>query len=71
MQGLGVDRPIMQWVPFIKKIQAAGKSAVVDLHLDELDDFMDAIRPEGIYLCMDESDPSIQRDVLARLMKWK
>ena len=71
VQGLGPQKAIMQWVPLIKKIQAAGKSAVVDLHLNELDDFMDAVRPEGILLCMDESDPEVQKEVLNKLLKWK
>jgi len=71
VQGLGVDKPIMQWVPFIKKIQAAGKSVVVDLELNELDPFLDAVRPEGILLCMDEHDPEVQDVVLGKLLKWK
>ena len=71
VQGLGPQKAIMQWVPLIKKIQAAGKSDVVDLHLSELQDFMDGGRPEGIYLCMDESDPEVQKEVIRRLIKWK
>lgn len=67
----GLGRPIMQWVPLIKKVQAAGKSVVVDLQLHELEDFMAAVRPEGILLCLDESDPDTQRAVLDRLLKWK
>ena len=71
VQGLGLGKPIMQWVPLIQRIQAAGKSAVVDLHLSELEDFMAAVRPEGILLCIDESDPEVQKEVLKRLLKWK
>ena len=61
----------MQWVPLIQRIQAAGKSVVVDLHLDELEPFMDAVRPEGILLCIDESNPEVQQQVLNKLLKWK
>ena len=71
VQGVGVDRPILQWVPMIQHIQARGKSVVVDLHLSELEDFMQAVRPEGILLCMDESDPETQQAVLNRLLQWK
>ncbi len=71
VQGVGEDRPILQWIPLIQKIQAAGKSVVVDLHLNELEAFMDAVAPEGVLLCIDESDPEIQRAVLLRLLKWR
>lgn len=71
VQGVGEDRPILQWVPLIRRIQEAGKSVVVDLHLDELEPFMGAVRPEGILLCMDESDPEIQKRVVDRLLRWK
>lgn len=30
VQGVADDMPIMQWTPLIQKIQAAGKSVVVD-----------------------------------------
>jgi len=71
VQGVGNDRPIMQWVPLIQKIQAGGKSVVVDLHLSELDPFMDAVRPEGILICMDESSADTQQAVLEKLLTWK
>ena len=61
----------MQWVPLIEHIQAANKSVVVDLHLDELEPFMEAVQPEGILLCIDESDPEVQARVLDKLLKWK
>ena len=71
VQGMGLDTPIMQWVPFIQHIQDAGKSVVVDLKLAELDVFMEAVRPEGILLCMDEADAEIQQRVLNKLLTWK
>ena len=70
MQGVGADKPIMQWVPFIKKIQAAGKSIVVDLEPQELEPFIDAVSPKGIYLCMNEKNPEAQKQIIARLLKW-
>lgn len=71
VQGVGLDRPILQWVPLIRRIQAAGKSVVVDLHLTELEAFMQALRPEGIFLCIDEADPQTQKSVLEKLLTWK
>lgn len=69
VQGVGDDLPIMQWVPFIKKIQAAGKSVVVDLSVDELAPFMDVVRPKGILLCINAS-PDIQPDIIRKVEKW-
>jgi hypothetical protein len=69
VQGMGNDTPIMQWVPFIKKIQKAGKSLVLDIQLNELDDFIAAIHPEGIMLCI-AADEDIQPDIIKRIGKW-
>jgi len=69
VQGMGDDMPIMQWVPLIKKIQAAGKSVVLDLQLSELEDFISSVRPEGIFLCI-AADENIQPDIIKRLEKW-
>lgn len=44
VQGLGLDKPIMQWVPLIKKIQAAGKSVIVDLDKTELESFIEVVK---------------------------
>ena len=70
-QGVGHDKPIMQWVGFIKKLQDAGKGIVVDLEPSELEDFIDAVSPKGIYLCISEKDPEAQQKILDRLLKWK
>lgn len=70
VQGLGEDQPIMQWVPLIKKIQAAGKGVVVDLMLNELDAFMLSVSPKGIYLCIETNDLTEEQEVLKKLEKW-
>lgn len=69
VQGVGDDFPIMQWIPFIKKIQAAGKSLVVDVQVDELEDFIGAMDPKGLLLCIN-ADPSIQSNIVKRVEKW-
>lgn len=69
VQGVGTDQPIMQWLDVIKKIQAAGKGVVVDLQLDELEPFMAAMKPQGLFLCL-AAEESSQPDILKRLMKW-
>ncbi len=60
----------MQWVPFIKKIQAAGKSVIVDLKPSELDGFMKEVDPKGIFLWI-AAEQKFQPDILLKVEKWK
>jgi hypothetical protein len=69
VHGVGDDAPIMQWIPVIQQIQAAGKGVIVDLQVDELEPFIAATRPEGLYLCMN-AEEKIQGDILKRLERW-
>lgn len=69
VQGMGTDTPILQWIPLIKKIQAAGKSVVVDLQVDELEDFIQALDPKGLLLCI-AADEKIQPEIIKRVEKW-
>jgi hypothetical protein len=69
VQGVGDDLPIMQWLHVIKRVQAAGKGIVVDLQLSELEPFISAMQPDGLYLCI-AADEQIQPDILKRLEKW-
>jgi hypothetical protein len=69
VQGVGDDLPILQWLPVIKKIQAAGKGVLVDLQLSELEPFIAAMKPDGLYLCI-SADENIQPDILKRVEKW-
>ena len=70
VQGMGDDLPIMQWAPLIRRIQAAGKSVVVDLQKSELEDFIGAVRPEGILLCMASDDEEEEHAILKRVARW-
>jgi hypothetical protein len=69
VQGVGDDLPILQWLHVIRKIQAAGKGVVLDLQLDELEPFIAAMKPDGLYLCL-AADERDQPDILKRLEKW-
>lgn len=69
VQGVGDDLPIQQWLPVIKKIQAAGKGVVVDMQLAELDAFIAAMEPDGLYLCIPAEEQD-QPAILKRLEKW-
>ena len=69
VQGMGTNTPIMQWLPLINRIRAAGKSVVVDLQLAELDEFIENTNPEGLLLCI-AADEGVQPDVIKRVEKW-
>jgi len=69
VQGVGDDLPIAQWLPVIRKIQAAGKGVIADLQLDELDQFIGAMKPDGLYLCIPAEEQD-QPAILKRLEKW-
>ena len=69
VQGMGDDLSIMQWLPFIRKIQTAGKSVVVDLHLNELEQFISEMNPKGLLLCI-AADDDIQPNIIKRIEKW-
>jgi hypothetical protein len=69
VHGVGDDAPILQWLPVIQKIQAAGKGVLVDLQLHELEPFIAATDPKGLYLCI-AAPESLQPDILKRLEKW-
>jgi hypothetical protein len=67
---MGLDQPILQWIPLIKKIQAAGKGVVVDVTLDELEPFMAEVPARGIYLCVSTGSVEEEQAVLKRVEKW-
>jgi hypothetical protein len=69
VQGMGTDRPIMQWEKLMKRMLDAGKSVLVDLEVSELEDFMAAFRPEGIMFSI-AAEESIQEDILRRVERW-
>ena len=70
VQGVNEDNAIMQWVPLIKKIQAAGKSVVVEIQKTELEEFIGAVKPEGIMLCINSNENEEQKRILNRIEKW-
>ena len=52
-----------------QEIQAAGKSVVVDLALDELEEFIAGMEPEGLYLCI-AAEPDLQPEIIRRVERW-
>ena len=70
VQGVGADEPILQWIPLIKRIQAAGKPVVVDIKPNELEPFMAQVAPNGIFLCI-SAEEGIQEPILKKILKWR
>jgi hypothetical protein len=70
VHGVGNDAPILQWLPVIRRIQGAGKGVIVDLQLEELEPFIAATEPEGLYLCISAPE-STQPAILKRLERWQ
>jgi hypothetical protein len=69
VQGVGDDLPILQWIPVIKKIQAAGKGVLVDLQLDELEPLIAQTEPDGLFICIPAEEKD-QPEIIKRLERW-
>jgi hypothetical protein len=69
VQGVGDDLSIGQWLPVIRRIQGARKGVVVDLQLSELEPFIAAMKPDGLFLCL-AAEEQDQPEILRRLEKW-
>jgi hypothetical protein len=59
----------MQWVPFIKRVQARAP-IIVDLNRREVDAFMAEVEPEGIFLWVAADSDEEERDLLKRVARW-
>ena len=70
VQGVGHDLPIMQWVPFIKDIQAKRVPIIVDLNLNELDEFMNEMDPHGLFLWVATDNEDQELEILRRIRNW-
>jgi len=69
VQGYGKDQPVMQWVHLIKRVQEAGKSIIVDIQLEELEEFIAAVDPIGIMLWV-SAEQKDQEMILHRVSRW-
>jgi len=69
VQGMGVDAPILQWVPLLRRVLAAGKSVLVDVPIEELDEFMHQMPREGVFLCLGVQ-AGLEADTLQRVHRW-
>lgn len=70
VQGVGDDLPIMQWVPFIKDLQARGMPVIVDLDKGELDEFMEVMNPKGLFMWTATDNVEEEIEILKRIKQW-
>lgn len=70
VQGVGDDYPIMQWVPFIKDMQSQDVPVIVDLSPSELDAFIDAMDPHGLFLWVATDSEEEELAILKRIQAW-
>jgi hypothetical protein len=68
--GAGSDRPIMQWIPFLKRIQARQMPIITDVALQELAGFTNVMSPEGLFLCVPTTNEEEELKVLRHLETW-
>jgi hypothetical protein len=71
VQGVGDDQPIMQWIPLIQRLQDRGVPVIVDLSKHELDDFMAAMRPEGLFLWIATDNTDEELALIEKLLTWR
>lgn len=71
VQGMADDYPIMQHLPFIKKVQEKGASIIVDLDKQDLEKFMSEVSPKGIFLWIATENEDEEHAILKKVLKWK
>ena len=70
VQGPGKNLPILQWVPYLKRIQESGKGIVISLNEREFDELTEAMSPKGLYLAIGTSSEDSEREIIKKAEKW-
>ncbi len=70
VQGMGDDYPIMQWVPFIKELQARETPVIVDLATEDLEAFTSVMDPKGLFLWTAPESEAEELEILKAISKW-
>jgi hypothetical protein len=70
VQGVGDEKPIMQWTWFLKELQGRGVPTIVDLTKYELDMFIEEMKPEGLFLWIETENEEDELEILKRIAKW-
>ena len=59
------------WMPIYKKCQAAGKGCQIFLDLNEIDYFMENLKPNGLWLTVGIKNREEGEAVLKKMLRWK
>lgn len=70
VQGMGDYYPIMQWVPFLKELQAKNVPVIVDMDAGDLDEFMTQMDPKGLFLWIATENEAEELEILKRINEW-
>jgi hypothetical protein len=60
----------MQWVPLLKELQIRGVPVIVDQSRCELDQFMAAMDPQGLFLWIATENEEEELAVLRKVERW-
>ncbi len=71
VQGVGDLYPILQWVPFLKELQAKNIPIVVDMDKADLEEFMEQMSPKGLFLWIATQNEEQELEILRRIEKWR
>lgn len=63
--------PASQWMEIYQRIQKAGKGMHITMEANELDVFMENLRPEGVMLQMWAGSVEEAESLIARVKRWK
>jgi hypothetical protein len=70
VQGVGDDAPLLQWVPYIKRLQSSGKGVVIDVLPEELPELAERLDPKGLYLCIPSDNEEHERFLIKEVERW-
>jgi hypothetical protein len=59
------------WLPVYQKCQTAGKALQIHMDLDELDTFIENIKPEGVWIGLAVATPDDAEYALKRIATWR
>ena len=60
----------MQWTAFNKDLQARGMPVIVDLSPSELDEFIESMHPQGLFLWVSTTSEEEELAIIERLKRW-
>lgn len=69
VKGAG-SKPLVEWIPLLKKIQDAGKSVVTGCRKEDVQTVLEALKPEGLMLSTSCASADEAKELLRNVGKW-